>query len=184
MIGKKLIALMAVFWPLASLAAPFDAQVIKAVLTHFANRNDTMLGKDGIILVNPETDHWTMEHFRSYSLVRRGGKKCGIAPSFFEALADRNSRVQSSAPLLVKSNRWRLSNPSEGKSIYDYDRSANGEPIKTTVRLSMPAYSTNGDTAFVLFMFRWSIHGAAALYVTERSDDGWGVKCSDLVFYL
>lgn len=184
---RALCILFSTFLAQSSWATSIDARVIEVVLTHFAGRTDAMSSHEqGIVLVDRDTFPWTRERIRFFTLDQRPNQKCDIAPSLFDALVDRNTAVGSSAPMLAQSKRWRVVQSSETKSSGRFlDLTSSGEPIKTIASLSSPAYSANGDTALVIFLFRWSMHRAIAEYILKRSDNNrdWSVQCSDLVFY-
>jgi hypothetical protein len=55
-------------------------------------------------------------------------------------------------------------------------------PYRLTIDVK-PGYSQGGNTALVMFFFRWSMHTALAQYLVETSREGWQVRCSPLRFY-
>ena len=158
-----------------------DADVIAAALEHFTARSDTMpYHESGMTLIEGETYKWV-------SGMGDSGAKCEVAQELYDGLVARNAARQPAAPLLATSKSWRLIQPGDMKGDDSFlfpDKTSAGEPIRTLVRLSMPAYSNNGDAAFVMFSFRWSIHGALARYVLKFSGTDWTVQCSDLFFYV
>jgi len=162
-----------------------DARVIAATLEDFGARTDTMsLHEDGITLIRPETGSWALESLRGLSL-ERGDDKCETSRELYDRLIARNSSAVSAARLVSASKKWRLVRPQETEKAPFIlpDRTSVGEPIKTIVTISLPAYSASGDAAFVVFGFTWSIHGAVAQYVLRQSGQGWKVRCSQLRFY-
>ena len=101
----------------------------------------------------------------------------------YRALVERNSSEKPASDLLTPSAKWRLMHPSEEK-IDLLNKTKDGEPIRTAVQLSTPAFSNSGDLAFVQFNFRWSVHGATGSYLLQKSGSGWVVKCSKLFFAI
>jgi hypothetical protein len=182
---QALVAVLLALCSHSSWGASSDAQVIDVVLTDFAQRSDTMsMHEDGVILVDPATFPWSVERLRLYSLTEREHPKCQVAPNFYQDIVDRNRSAEPLVPLVRPSERWRLMRADEGRALGRIlDRSAAAEKIKSVVVLSTPGYSVDGHVAFVLFLFRWSIHGAVAIYLVEQSEGAWRVRCSELLFY-
>jgi len=184
-LGRGCITELLLAWSTCSMAAPIDVLVLETVLADFAQRRDTMSPhEDGIVLVQQETATWTLETIGYFSL-GRDNQKCAIPSELFQSLVLRNPSKESVKSLLRPSSKWRVMLEGEEKTrprTY-LDKTAKGEAIKTIAWLSKPAYSSKGDTAFVLFHFRWSIHGAIAQYLMQRTGADWKVSCSDLVFY-
>jgi len=168
----------------AEAALPIDQEVTGAALNHFASREDASIGRDGLILIQSKTRKWTGELLRMFSL-RRGNDACPITDELYDQLIERNSGEVPAEALIRASPRWRLALPMEENSVggRGFNRSASGEPVRTVVSISRPAWSAKGDRAFVMFSFQWSMHSAIAHYLVERSTDGWTVKCSQLRFY-
>jgi hypothetical protein len=158
-----------------------DSDVVAAALEHFTGRDDIMpYNKRGITLVEPQTREFV-------SGFGDQDPKCQAPRELYEELATRNAMPLSAAPLVSASGKWRLIRPEEttGDELgYMTDRTMEGEPIRTIVRLSVPAYSGDGQAALLIFHFKWSIHSALARYVLQFSEDGWRVQCSDLRFYV
>jgi hypothetical protein len=184
--GAQIIVVLALA-PLSGWAATADSQVVETVLAHFARRADTMaLHEDGIVLIDRHTVSLTPDLIRLLSTDQRPDRRCEIAPSLLRGIVDRNGAIQSTAPLLTQSSRWRIIR--QGEEAPAARRSsgttAPGERIRSFASLTLPSYSTNGNIALVLVFFRWSIHDAMAAYVTRRNgkDAPWSIKCSELVF--
>jgi hypothetical protein len=163
---------------------PADAEVVATALAHFASREDTSIGKEGLILLRPRTGNWTDQLLRGFSL-RRGNDDCPLTSELYDRLVERNAVDAPVKELLRKSPGWRIARASEEKQnrLGFADKSEEGEPVRTIARISYPAWSVDGDTAFVMFFFRWSMHSAIAQYLIGRSSEGWSVKCSQLRFY-
>ena len=136
--------------------------------------------QDGVTLIETQTQKWVPGMGDS-------GAKCEVSQELLDRLVTRNEVPQPAAPLLVKSKKWRLVRPDDMKGDPPrlwQDETGAGEPVRTVVRLSMPAYSERGDSAVVILSFSWSIHSAIARYVLKSSDSDWRVQCSDLFFYV
>jgi hypothetical protein len=118
----------------------------------------------------------------------RDGAKCNVPQELYDRLVARNSAAIPAAPLVSRSKAWRLIRPDElngDRLAYRLgDLTTDGEPIRTVVHVSLPAYSDSGDTAFVTLHFTWSIHGAVAEYLLKSESNRWKVQCSDLLFYV
>ena len=179
-------------WPLLLLwhpfawATPLDQQVLAAALTHFAQRTDTHSShEDGVVLVEPETRPLNLESGGITGLRKKPDASCDASAALLEDFVRRNSSAVSSANLVGQSGRWRIVQSGDlTRPRLTLDKTSLGEPIKTILALSLPGYSKDSKTAFVLLRFRWSIHGAFAQYVMDRSDNGWKIRCSDLAFML
>lgn len=164
-----------------------DREIVSTVLKHFAARTDAYFyDLQGVLLIWPATA--TAKGISMYSGLEATEGECPASPSLYEALHSRNTATRPVSELLDPSGQWRLVKESEKKSVSPaLPPPPNGPkrpPTKTLVTLYQPAYSSSGDTALVLFHFVWSMHGAAARYVVQRSELGWEVKCSKLVFYV
>ena len=160
-----------------------DGDVIAATLEHFTARTDTMPWHEtGITLIAAQT------HQAFAPVMGRDSAKCDVPQELYDHLVARNTAKIPAAPLVPRSKAWRVIRPDEmvGDSVpfRMIDVTADGERIKTVVRLSVPAYSDTGDTAFVTLYFKWSIHGAVAEYLLKSSGKRWTVQCSDLLFYV
>ncbi len=136
--------------------------------------------ESGITLIDARTSKWVPGMGDS-------GAKCEVPEDVSDRLAARNAESLAAAPLVTASRKWRLIRPDEmtGDPPRDLlpDKTRAGEPIRTIVYLSAPAFSESGDLAFVLLSFRWSVHEAQARYVLKASGSNWKVQCSDLFFY-
>jgi len=172
---------LAIICVLCGCSGSRDADVIAAALEHFTARTDTMpYHENGVTLIETQTQKWVPGMGDS-------GAKCEVSQELLDGLVARNDARQPAAPLLIRSKSWRLVQPDDMKGdppILWQDETSAGEPVRTVVQLSMPAYSERGDSAVVMLSFRWSIHGAIARYVLESSGDDWRVQCSDLFFYV
>jgi hypothetical protein len=158
-------------------ANPADSEVIAAVLDHFAAQPDAVFGrKAGLIFVAPETEGWSKNQVLTY-----GGNRCESAPDFYDAFAARNSSSTSTRSLVVDSAKWRLPRPGEetNDGRFVVLKTADGQPVKTIAWISLPAFSVNDESAFVMFWYWWSVHRAIAHYVLEKTDLKWRVKCWD-----
>ena len=166
----------------AGCGASRDADVIAATLEHFTARADTMpWHKTGVTLIAAETQSFVPG-------MGRDSAKCNVPQELYDRLVARNSGTIPAAPLVPRSEAWRVIRPDEmvGDSVpfRMIDLTPDGKPIRTVVRLSVPAYSDSGDTAFVSLHFKWSIHGAVAEYLLKSVGNAWKVECSDLLFYV
>jgi hypothetical protein len=159
-----------------------DADVVTVALEHFIARPDTMpYHESGVTLIETQTQKWVPGMGDS-------GAKCEVSQELHDRLVARNAARQPASALLTTSKKWRLIQPDDVKKsdplLLWHDKTAAGEPIRTVVQLSKPAYSESGDSAVVVLSFRWSIHSATARYVLESSGNDWRVQCSDLFFYV
>ena|SRR5690242_9206951 len=153
-------------------------EVIDTALAHFAGRKDTMLLKEeGVLLVNPKT----------YPLGTSGlplnMRECKLEDSLQHDITSRNPSPISAAELFTptKTVRTAVAGDVPANTRFLGEQTPAGEPIKTVVTLSVPGYSESGQSAFVFFSFRWSIHRACAGYVLDRSEKGWQIRCSEVV---
>jgi hypothetical protein len=165
---------------------PNDADVIDAVLKHFTVRTDIQTtSPDGVTLVAQETEWWSEDRFNGFTLNRQSDS-CELPPGLLERYFERNAKSTSSDALVTPQRKWRLVTTQEldGFTYGVPTQTPSGEDIRTLVSLSYPAYSPNGDTAFLMLGFTWSVHSAIAQYVMTRSDDEWVVQCSRLHFYV
>ena len=163
---------------------PADEEVIATAFAHFAARDDALIGKDGLILIRPRSGNWTDQLLRGFSL-RRGNDECPLTSELYDRLIARNAVDAPVQDLIRKSPAWRVARTSEEtpNRLGFAEKSEGGESVRTIARISYPAWSPDGQTAFVMFFFRWSMHSAIAQYLIERSSGGWSVKCSQLRFY-
>jgi hypothetical protein len=162
-----------------------DADVTTAVLSHFAQRTDTLsLHEGGVILVRENT--WAIRpQFPVGTIVAdRDVERCPKMREFVGIWIERNSVSESAKPLLLYSERWQLiRNDDPRTSLVFREGAGSGEKVKTIATVTKPAFSPDGKAAFVLFNFTWSIHGADAKYLAEQTSVGWRVTCSNLSFY-
>jgi len=168
----------------AGAAEPSDAAVVRVVLSDFSARTDTMsFHEDGVLLIQEQTLPWTKEKFDFMSL-NREKSKCPISSGFVDAMVARNSDKDSAAALIPESPRWRVVRGASLASGIDMlDKTPDGDSIKSLAAVAKPAYSDDGNTALVLFHFRWSRHGAMAIYFAQKVDNAWKIACSELLFY-
>lgn len=175
------------FLPCLVWAESPNTKIMGIVLTDFASRKDTSpYHSDGIILIDRETGVWDEEHLRDEE-INRPNSACAVSADLRAQFAIINFKKKPAASLIVHSPKWRLlKSETEEKNSRDlvYDRTPSGQKIRTVVTLSYPAYSSTGDTAFVLLSFAWSRHGALAKYLLKNSNSKWGVQCSELIFYF
>ena len=168
----------------AGCGASRDADVIAKTLEHFTARADTMPWHNtGITLIAAQTQKFVPG-------MGRDSAKCDVPQELYDRFVARNAAALPAAPLVPPSKAWRLIRPDEmegdppGYRWRLTNETADGEPVKTLVMLSVPAYSDRGDTAFLKLHFTWSIHGAVAEYVLKSAGSAWKVECSDLLFYV
>lgn len=162
-----------------------DQEVTTVVLTHFAERQDASIGKEGVILVRPSTQPWTDERMRTFGGLREPSGPCRVPDDLYVEFAKRNAAGSNASALIGPSTRWRLATEAElkpGPGGFSY-QTATGAPARTFVDPVRPAYSRRGKIAFVMFHYTWSMHSAIAQYLVEKSLNGWSVKCSELKFY-
>ena len=161
-----------------------DAAVMQAVLSDFTARKDTMsLHEDGVLLIEEQTVAWNKEK-AAFNLPRRAGDKCPIGAGFVDALIARNPASESAAALIPQSSRWRLLRAGDvTQELAALDKAPDGSLVKSIAAVGKPAYSEDGNTALVLFAFRWSRHGAMAKYFVHKADNAWRTQCTELVFY-
>jgi hypothetical protein len=161
-----------------------DADVITATLEHFTARADTMpWHKTGLTLIAAQTQKFVPG-------MGRDSAKCHVPQELYDRFVARNAAALPAAPLVSSSKAWRLIRPDEMEGdppAHDLrltNQTADGEPVKTVVTLSVPAYSDRRDTVFLKLHFTWSIHGAVAEYLLKSAGNDWKVECSDLLFYV
>jgi hypothetical protein len=168
----------------AGCGASRDADVIAATLEHFTARGDTMpWHKTGVTLIAAQTQKFVPG-------MGRDSAKCHVPQDLYDRFVARNAAALPATPLVSSSKAWRLIRPDEMEGdppayrVQVTNQTAEGEPVKTLVHLSVPAYSDSGDTAFLKLHFTWSIHGAVAEYSMKSVGNDWKVECSDLLFYV
>jgi hypothetical protein len=186
MAPKQIVPVIAAAMGLSAVAAPpNDADVVFAVLNHFASRDDASIRKDGVILLLPRTQQWTNERIRGFGGLRDGTDICATTDELYDQLVKRNLTETPASGLVGSSERWRFASETElepGSFGFSY-KTDSGAPARTMAGLVRPAYSANGETAFLMFGYAWSMHSAIAQYIVERTRNGWTVKCSQLRFY-
>jgi hypothetical protein len=182
---KQHLAVMAAATVFGVNAAPNDQEVLTTVLNHFAERDDASIGKEGPILLRPLTQLWTEERIRGFGGLRDGSDICSIPNEMYAQFAKRNATEATASALVASSSRWRFATEGElkpGAFGFSY-KTSSGSPARTLAGVVRPAYSDNGDTAFVMFRYAWSMHLAIAQYIAQKTANGWSVKCSQLRFY-
>jgi hypothetical protein len=148
-------------------------------LNDFASRADLPNGKPPrVILIQPHTSVWTEND--QNAVWQRQDDKCSIDRAFNAPLAQRNTVGQPVAPLIAPSSLWRVA-PNDEISRQEHPHL--GE-VRTVLGIYHPAYSEDGRSALVPMYFLWSRHDAYALYVLDRTKQGWVVRCSRLDFFL
>jgi len=186
MAPKQLLSIMAVTMALSAHASTsIDQEVVAAVLDHFAARDDASIGKDGVILLRPNTQQWTDERIRGFGGLRDGTDTCAVTDDLYAQLVKKNTTETPASGLVGTSEKWRFATDSEmkpGPFGFSY-KTSSGAPARTLAGVVRPAYSAQGDTAFLMFRYSWSMHSAIAQYIVQRTHNGWSVKCSQLRFY-
>ena len=162
-----------------------DRAVVGAVLQHFAARSDaSFYDPKGALLVVNETSKWV----KGFTGLDALDEECPGTQPLYEALRNRNRGVHPVTEVLTPSKDWRSVKREEvtamSPALPPPQSGGKRPPTKTLVNLHRPAYTESGDVALVVFHFVWSMHGAGARYILDRSGSKWRIRCSKLVFYV
>jgi hypothetical protein len=159
-----------------------DQTVLRAALQHFAERTDTSsMNENGVLLIAARSMPVDARQADSVTAEPFENANCKNRQSFRDSLLERNTRERRVAGFVGKSSRWRVVSGDDEPAL---PIGVSADDVKTSLRLSFPAYRPHGRAALVRFLFTWSIHSAEAIYMLEQHGNGWRVSCSDLFFYL
>ena len=164
-----------------------DPAVVTAAVRHFANQKvvEAFHGREAksIILVDQETagtstiylsdgqiqgetrtDGWVVPTDLCEGLRRRNDKPVPLSDwRFGEGIVTANLRLES--------------------GLLFSDRLKEHPDAKAWVLLWLPAYSSDGKTAVVRFMFGPTSHGASATYLLTWGEGGWTVQKWAFAYY-
>jgi len=176
-------ALLAACSAYAVSAQDTDRQVVSAVLSHFVARTDEWFYAAAAKLAISSTTRKKFWVASDYQYLNQPGHKCEIdKPLYLEFLA-RNVKEEPVAAMVADSASWFIV-PREqekflGVGMPTPENMTKRIAVKTLVKLSRPAYSKDGDRAFIMFSYPWSIHSAYAQYVLRRQTGKWNVECAE-----
>jgi hypothetical protein len=166
-------------------AGTVEAVIIETMLRHFAARTDaTFPNKSGVLLVEPNSQVWTVQLLRTFGLLNRT-TACLPESDLAERIALRNASAFVVASAVTPGDGWRFMGRGElaADDYFPPLKDSGGTPIKSVATVALPVFSTDKQRAFAFLTYSWSVHTAIAEYAFNRKGDSWEVTCSELHIY-
>jgi hypothetical protein len=154
-----------------------DIAVLRMALLDFAKRPDSVQynrnNPHTYVLIGRQTDPATDRSYDGMYGAFIAEEIPATPHSAVAALLAQNRRRYLVTGLDVPASMLRVATSDQER--FDPVEAPNSE-VRTYVSLKAPGYSADGKYAFVWFKFRWSIHGAYAMYLMTRSKDQWVIS--------
>jgi hypothetical protein len=138
--------------------------------------------KEGVLLLVPTSETWSMESLQSFSPDPRDS--CVIPKQMYASVASAATMEEPIAQWVSPSKLWLM--PAElprPDPLIPLDQ-LNGVPVRTIVTLSRPGFSASGNEALIILRFTWSIHDALARVRLERVGTQWRIQCAQFNYYV
>ena len=158
-----------------------DREALRAVLTHFHERQDLQgVGSSGSMLLVPDTYVWTRQSLEGFRQNR--ADECQIPEALYEALYARSATRQL-GDVIQRQHGWRMATREQLAPERLLER-VSDPSIRTSVSVSAPGFSNDGRQAVVVLSFSTGAHGALARYRLTLEGGSWSVVCSQMNYYL
>jgi hypothetical protein len=155
-----------------------DAAIYAVVLADLASRGDTMLSKEGAMLIAADASTIDPQQTPLREQIQHG--RCTQLVAMHSSLLTRNAVATPITTAITATAAWRIASRKE----LDTPLYMQHDGTRTIVRLALPGFDVSRSRAMVRLHFLWSEHAAEAIYVLNRSRSSWQIDCSDLFFHL
>jgi hypothetical protein len=138
-----------------------------------------------MFLVHPLSQTWKVEDISVLESNASDGS-CQFNSGIYKGIAERNSAPANLSSKVAPHEYWRVATDREIAAIENtLLPSRLGDDFVFSVgSLSMPAYSDDRNTAYVLLSFSWGMHGGYGEYILIKDRSRWLVQCRDFHNYL
>ena len=153
-----------------------DIVPLKVALEDFSKRPDSVqYNRDNPhahVAIGPQTESAADRTYNGmyYSFVAEELPSAG--KSLVANLLLRNRECYVTKQLDLPELGLRVDNQGVEEDLLETRHSA----VRTYVHVKAPGYSSDGHYALVWFQFRWSMHGAYAMYLLARDGDAWVIR--------